>query len=147
MACSGFRHPLRTLVRESATFRDVPTFLAPGVCHAASRQFSTSQNFNSRIGKEPISIPAEVTLRFYDLPRSNVRSRKADMPSSAVEVTGPLGMRDPKVLEMVQDIDNNRRIFNPTTSTIHLYQIRRRNQKSFNISRGRKDSTSESHVG
>jgi hypothetical protein len=32
-----------------------------------------------------------VSLRFFDLPKSNVRSRKRDVPVSAVEVVGPLG--------------------------------------------------------
>jgi hypothetical protein len=33
-------------------------------------------------------------VRFYDLPKGNVRSRHPDTPNMAVEVTGPLGERD-----------------------------------------------------
>lgn len=36
-------------------------------------------------------MPPEVSLRFYELPKGNTRSRHPDTPNIAVEVTGPLG--------------------------------------------------------
>lgn len=39
----------------------------------------------------PISIPPDVSLRFYGLPKSQARSRNVDAPTSVMEVTGPQG--------------------------------------------------------
>ncbi|KAJ9652354.1 54S ribosomal protein L6 mitochondrial [Neophaeococcomyces mojaviensis] len=39
----------------------------------------------------PISIPPDVSVRLFDLPRTNAKSRNVDAPTSAMEVTGPQG--------------------------------------------------------
>ena len=39
----------------------------------------------------PITIPADVKLRFHGLPKSQARSRNVDAPTSVMEVTGPQG--------------------------------------------------------
>lgn len=39
----------------------------------------------------PISVPADVSLRLFDLPKSNIRSRNPDAATKAVEVKGPQG--------------------------------------------------------
>ncbi len=64
---------------------------------ARARQASTlvqkqAPSYQSRIGRTPIVVPPEVSLRFYELPKPKVRSRHPDTPSMAVEITGPLGM-------------------------------------------------------
>lgn len=94
MACTSLHSPLRQLVRDAGRAREVPSFLLPAasqrwlVRHNATLTASARQ---SRIGRTPINVPPEVTLRFYDLPRGNTRSRKPDTPATALEVTGPLG--------------------------------------------------------
>lgn len=92
MACTGFRHPLRCLLREAQTTQQVPGFLIPSLASPSTRKtFSTSSTKSSRVGMAPISIPADVSVRFFDLPRSKVKSRHPDTPTSAIEVTGPQG--------------------------------------------------------
>ncbi|OCT53212.1 54S ribosomal protein L6, mitochondrial [Cladophialophora carrionii] len=110
MSCINHLHsPLRRLVREatcSAT-RDLPAFLVPAIttallkprgarpastlAHTHTPAAPTAPSHQSRIGRTPINVPPEVQLRFYDLPKGNVRSRHPDTPNMAVEVTGPLG--------------------------------------------------------
>ncbi len=92
MPCTAARHPLQKLVTESCSFRQIPSFLVPSLANArCQRSFSTTRTSQSRVGGATISVPPEVSLRFYDLPKSNVRSRKTDLPTSAVDVVGPLG--------------------------------------------------------
>ncbi|KIW16454.1 hypothetical protein PV08_06508 [Exophiala spinifera] len=94
MACASLHSPLRQLVRDAGRAREIPSFLLPAVSQRwLSRQNATlaASARQSRIGRTPITVPPEVTLRFYDLPRGNTRSRKPDTPSTALEVTGPLG--------------------------------------------------------
>lgn len=93
MTCPSVRSSLRRLIRDAAiTSHDIPTFLAPAILRAPqSHSFSTTPRQNSRIGSAEISIPPEVTLRFFDLPKSKLKSRNPDAPSRAVEVAGPLG--------------------------------------------------------
>lgn len=94
MACTSLHSPLRQLVRDAGRSRELPSFLVP----AASQRWLIRQNSTvaapapqSRIGRTPINIPPEVSLRFYDLPRGNSRSRNPDTATTALEVTGPLG--------------------------------------------------------
>ena len=92
MPCTSARQPLQRLLSESSSVRQIASFLAPSItCKPNQKGFSTTQKSLSRIGGAAISVPPEVSLRFYDLPKSNVRSRKADVPTSAIEVVGPLG--------------------------------------------------------
>jgi len=92
MPCTSVRQPLQRLFSEHSSSRPIPSFLVPSlVCRSNRKAFSTSRVSQSRIGGAAISVPPEVSLRFYDLPKSNIRSRKTDVPTSAVEVVGPLG--------------------------------------------------------
>jgi hypothetical protein len=92
MPCISVRQPLQRLFSEHSSSRPIPSFLVPSlVCRSSRKAFSTSRVSQSRIGGAAISVPPEVSLRFYDLPKSNVRSRKTDVPTLAVEVVGPLG--------------------------------------------------------
>ncbi|KIW24761.1 uncharacterized protein PV07_10454 [Cladophialophora immunda] len=100
MACTNLQSSLRRLVREASRSgpREIPSFLVPALSRPFSaRQASTlaaetqTPSHQSRIGRAPITIPPEVSLRFYELPKGNVRSRHPDTPNMALEVTGPLG--------------------------------------------------------
>lgn len=42
----------------------------------------------------PISIPQDVSLKFYDLPSSGIKSRNVDAPTSAIDIAGPQGKED-----------------------------------------------------
>lgn len=93
MACTGFRHPLRCLLREGHSQQEVLGFLVPSLSKATTkRSFSSSSSHLSRVGMAPISIPTDVSLRFFDLPKA-AKSRHVDAPASAVEITGPQGTR------------------------------------------------------
>ncbi|EXJ89262.1 hypothetical protein A1O3_02328 [Capronia epimyces CBS 606.96] len=93
MACPGLQSPLRQLVRNAGRSREVPSFLVPALSYSwTSRHNSTLAHVpQSRIGRTPINVPPEVSLRFYELPKLNARSRNPDTPTTAVEVKGPLG--------------------------------------------------------
>ncbi|EXJ95162.1 hypothetical protein A1O1_00281 [Capronia coronata CBS 617.96] len=93
MACTGLQPSLRQLVRDAGRTREVPSFLVPAFSQrVACRHNSTAvQAPQSRIGRTPVTIPPEVSLRFYDLPKFNARSRNPDTATSALEVKGPLG--------------------------------------------------------
>lgn len=104
MACTGVQSSLRRLVRDASRSRQIPSFLVPALSYQSQvRCNSTLAEAvpQSRIGRSPINVPSEVNLRFYDLPKSNARSRKPDTPTTAVEVTGPLGMHG-KALDPVE---------------------------------------------
>ncbi|ETN39319.1 uncharacterized protein HMPREF1541_05542 [Cyphellophora europaea CBS 101466] len=88
MACTGLRPSFRRLLRQAAQTREISSFLVPAL---SQRSFSTSISRSSRIGKEPITIPPEVSLQFIELPRSNARTRKIDAATSVVAIKGPLG--------------------------------------------------------
>ena len=94
MACEcAARQRLALLVRQSSLHREVPGFLVPCVIRQSQhRPFSSTPKSQSRIGRSEISIPPDVSLRFFDLPNLNTRTRKIDTPKSAVEIKGPLGM-------------------------------------------------------
>ena len=80
------------LLRETARANSsLPAFLVPAFATNAPRSFSTSAPRESRIGGATLSIPSEVSLKFIDLPRPRGLTRTDDVPTTAVEVTGPLG--------------------------------------------------------
>lgn len=95
----------RQLLRESArahsqsSVHALPSFLVPAFSLPQQRPqsalpFSTSTACQSRIGAAPISVPPEVTLTFVDLPKTSKgtpRANAADVPTMAVDVSGPLG--------------------------------------------------------
>ncbi|KAL1955758.1 hypothetical protein VTO42DRAFT_8156 [Malbranchea cinnamomea] len=86
------------LLRESVRVNSLPAFLIPAFAHPNPHQsFSTSAPRQSRIGAAPLSIPPEVSLRFIDLPKVAAKSRTADIPTTAVEVTGPKGQLTLKI--------------------------------------------------
>ena len=92
MPCPGARQSLRELLRDANSSSCPPSFLIPAFLSFQYRRcFSNTTTTRSRIGKTPVSIPSEVSLRLYDLPQNNTRSRRKDVPSSAIEVVGPLG--------------------------------------------------------
>ena len=91
MSCTGLRPSFQRLLRDASKTQAVPGFLVPAISLSQQRQFSTSQSRTSRVGNDPITIPPEVSLRFFDLPKTNARSRKVDTPATAIEVKGPLG--------------------------------------------------------
>lgn len=91
MACTGIQPSLRRLVLDASRTREIPSFLLPSI---SFRSFSSGHAQRSRIGREPITIPPEVNLRFFDLPKGISRSRNPDTATSALEVTGPLGEYD-----------------------------------------------------
>lgn len=112
MSCQIASGSLRRLVRESSTYGSLPVFLLPCLTRShQARTFSSSRASHSRIGSAAIPIPPEVSLRFFDLPKSNVRSRKKDVPVSAVEVAGPLGQMTlplPPYLTANHNIENKK---------------------------------------
>ena len=93
-----------------STPRAIPTFLVPAFTHhhhiSPSKKARNASTLaapqaqgetqvrprQSRIGRTPINVPPEVSLRFVDLPKGNARSRHPDTASVVLEVTGPLGM-------------------------------------------------------
>jgi large subunit ribosomal protein L6 len=91
MACTGLRPSFRRLLKETARINEIPLFLIPSISLPQSRTFATTRPQHSRVGTAPIAIPSEVNLRFFDLPKTNARSRKLDTPTTAIEIKGPLG--------------------------------------------------------
>ncbi|KIV80554.1 hypothetical protein PV11_08047 [Exophiala sideris] len=94
MACTSLHNSLRQLVRDAGRSREIPSFLVPAFSqrwHARHNATLVEAAPQSRIGRSPITIPPEVSLRFYDLPKTNSRSRNPDTASTVLEVTGPLG--------------------------------------------------------
>ncbi|KAI9886089.1 MAG: hypothetical protein M1823_002107 [Watsoniomyces obsoletus] len=56
------------------------------------RLFSSSASYASRIGRAPVSIPAEVNLRIIDPTTSGKRLQRSRIPPTpVVEIEGPLG--------------------------------------------------------
>ncbi|KKK22892.1 hypothetical protein P175DRAFT_0497142 [Aspergillus ochraceoroseus IBT 24754] len=81
----------RQLARNSSRQR-VPVFLAPELARAQQTQcFSTTPRTQSRMGGAAISVPPEVSLKFIDLPQTQIRGKAKDQPKVAIEVKGPLG--------------------------------------------------------
>lgn len=93
MHCRASQRCLLQLLREPVRSRSVPTFLVPALSQPwRSQCFSTTSAMQSRIGSSPVSVPAEVSLKFIDLPHANARDRSKEVPKMAIEVNGPLGM-------------------------------------------------------
>ncbi|QKX58776.1 uncharacterized protein TRUGW13939_05903 [Talaromyces rugulosus] len=92
MNCRASQRCLLQLLREPVRSRSVPTFLVPALSQPLRSQcFSTTPATQSRIGSAPVSVPAEVNLKFIDLPHANTRDRSKEIPKVAIEVNGPLG--------------------------------------------------------
>ncbi|RHZ54376.1 mitochondrial 54S ribosomal protein uL6m [Aspergillus thermomutatus] len=100
---SCFRQLTRTPLRQTP----LPVFLASAYSHPLRTQcFSTSSPTQSRVGGAPISIPPEVSLKFVDLPQTQVRGRSKEIPKTAIEVKGPLGeltLNIPPFVEVAHD--------------------------------------------
>jgi large subunit ribosomal protein L6 len=93
MSCAASKRCLTQLIRDPARSRSLPTFLVPAFSQPLRAQcFSTTSAAQSRVGGAPISVPPEVSLKFVDLPQTQVRSRTKEIPKMAIEVKGPLGM-------------------------------------------------------
>ena len=123
MACQTLRRPLKSLSRGAQNPSMIPDFLLPAFAHPRQRNFSTSPKSSSRVGKAPVSIPPEVSLRFFDLPKVNTRSRNVNTPRTAVEVTGPQGTYTSSSLSAV--IDLVARTNDLTPPALHNHQPRR----------------------
>ncbi|KAB8227533.1 hypothetical protein ETB97_010725 [Aspergillus alliaceus] len=100
---SCFRQLSRSPLRQGY----LPIFLAPAFSHSQRTQsFSTTSPTQSRVGGAAISVPPEVSLKFIDLPQTQVRGRAKDIPKTAIEVKGPLGeltLKIPPFLEVAHD--------------------------------------------
>ncbi|GMF67406.1 unnamed protein product [Aspergillus oryzae] len=73
----------------------LPIYLAPAFSQPQRTQpFSTTSSTQSRVGGAPISVPPEVSLKFIDLPQTQVRGVAKDIPKTAIEVKGPLGVSE-----------------------------------------------------
>jgi hypothetical protein len=95
---------LRQLTRNPLRQTSLPIFLAPAYSHPLRTQcFSTTSPTQSRVGGAPISIPPEVSLKFIDLPQTQVRGRSKEIPKTAIEVKGPLGKRRCCILECLRN--------------------------------------------
>ncbi|KAE8132589.1 ribosomal protein L6, alpha-beta domain-containing protein [Aspergillus pseudotamarii] len=85
----------------------LPLYLAPAFSYPQRAQpFSTTSPTQSRVGGAPISVPPEVSLKFIDLPQTQVRGLAKDIPKTAIEVKGPLGeltLSIPPFLEVAHD--------------------------------------------
>ncbi|PLN83342.1 putative mitochondrial 54S ribosomal protein YmL16 [Aspergillus taichungensis] len=91
---SGFltQSCLRQLTRGPLRQGSLPIFLAPAFSQLPRTQsFSTTSPTQSRVGAAAISIPPEVSLKFIDLPQVAVRGVAKDIPTTKVEIKGPLG--------------------------------------------------------
>ncbi|KAF7594002.1 hypothetical protein BBP40_010399 [Aspergillus hancockii] len=104
MSCSLTQSCLRQLSRSPLKQGSLPIFLAPAFSRAQS--FSTTSRTQSRVGGAAISVPPEVSLKFIDLPQTQVRGRAKDIPKTAIEIKGPLGeltLNIPPFLEVAHD--------------------------------------------
>ncbi|KAL4804363.1 ribosomal protein L6, alpha-beta domain-containing protein [Aspergillus unguis] len=96
---------LRQLARGSLRQRS-PAFPAPLSRSQPTQFFSTTPRAQSRVGGAAISVPPEVSLKFIDLPQTEVRGGSKDQPKTAIEVNGPLGQLRldlPSFLEVAHD--------------------------------------------
>ncbi|KAL5358489.1 hypothetical protein BJX96DRAFT_43790 [Aspergillus floccosus] len=92
MSCSLTQSCFRQLARSPLRQGPLPVFLAPAFSQFPRTQpFSTTTPAQSRVGGATISIPPEVSLKFIDLPQTQVRTRSKEIPKTAIEVKGPLG--------------------------------------------------------
>ncbi|KAI9800967.1 MAG: hypothetical protein M1833_003104 [Piccolia ochrophora] len=68
-------------------------FLLPAFFSTSNvRNFSSSSQCQSQVGRAPLSIPSEVTLRIFDPPEQKKRKSVTRIePNSTVEIEGPLG--------------------------------------------------------
>ncbi|EAW06639.1 mitochondrial 54S ribosomal protein uL6m [Aspergillus clavatus NRRL 1] len=96
---------LRQLVRSPLRQRNLPVFLTPAYPQR-TRYFSTTSPTQSRVGGATISVPPEVSLKFIDLPQTQIRDRSKEIPKTAIEVKGPLGeltLNIPPFVEVAHD--------------------------------------------
>ncbi|KAE8356437.1 ribosomal protein L6, alpha-beta domain-containing protein [Aspergillus coremiiformis] len=92
MSCPLTQSCFRQISRSPLRQGSLPKFLTPAFSHPQRTQsFSTTSPTQSRVGSAAISVPPEVSLKFIDLPQTQVRGRAKDIPKTAIEVKGPLG--------------------------------------------------------
>lgn len=73
----------------------LPDFLVPAFSTVRpSRPFSSTSKYRSRIGKAPVSIPAEVDLRILE-PVERKNGVVKAVPTETLEIQGPLGLSIP----------------------------------------------------
>ena len=144
MSCQAVNRSLRRSLRASSTSTSIPVFLLPK--WFLGRSFSSSPVSQSRIGNAPISVPPQVSLRFFDLPRTDLRSRKKDVPVLAVEVTGPLGTSPNEELD-INPADLMARSDDTSTATIFDRKSQHGKQQSHVEGWGPREHPSEGNVG
>ena len=109
--CSRSTRALRS-VFATANTREIllPAFLLPAYASNPRQHqahFSTSAPCNSKIGREPLSLPPEVTFRIFepkDVRQGGKKSRTE--PSRTVEIQGPLGIMTMEVPPYIQISSN-----------------------------------------
>ncbi|KAI9835946.1 MAG: hypothetical protein M1819_001844 [Sarea resinae] len=109
----GRRRCLQEATALASSSTRLPGFLVPAFETApAQRPFSSSSPCASQVGKAPLSLPPEVTMRLLDPPSSKNQGRVSrSEPSSTVEIEGPLGkmsLKIPPFLSIEQDAESRR---------------------------------------
>ncbi|KAI9046223.1 mitochondrial 54S ribosomal protein uL6m [Aspergillus affinis] len=102
LAQSCFRQLSRSPLKQGS----LPVFLAPAFSSQRTQCFSTTSPTQSRVGGAALSIPPEVSLKFVDLPQTQLRGMAKEKPKVAIEVKGPLGemtLDIPPFLEVAHD--------------------------------------------
>ena len=78
----------------------LPDFLLPAFSsQRISKPFTSTSTCRSRIGSEPLSLPPNVDIQILEPPVPKNRSIAVMEQPKIVEVTGPLGILDPKYLK------------------------------------------------
>ncbi len=68
----------------------LPDFLVPAIS-SSSQPFSNSARCASRVGSEPLSLPADVNLRLLEIPVRRKKVITRIEPPRTLEIEGPLG--------------------------------------------------------
>ncbi|KAI9809571.1 MAG: hypothetical protein M1825_000003 [Sarcosagium campestre] len=78
----------------TASTAPILPFLVPSFQHSSTtRSFTASTRCSSQIGRAPLAIPPEVTLRIIEPPEPKKHARvMRDRPFSTIEVHGPRGI-------------------------------------------------------
>jgi large subunit ribosomal protein L6 len=86
----------------------LPGFLVPAFQTSSQRrQFSSTANASSKLGRTPISIPPGVEITIGDLKTKKDPTTYLQIPKRTVTVSGPLGKLDlvvPHFLTIQQDL-------------------------------------------
>jgi hypothetical protein len=107
--CLRTARPLRRLTASSRT-KDItlPAFLVPAFALPKTHApFSTSSQYQSKIGRAPLSLPPDVTFRIFDSALvKQTRAISRSEPSRRIEVEGPLGKMSLDIPPFINIIEN-----------------------------------------